>query len=792
MHYDLKLPGVIFLSSCTTLAYEVLLTRIFSISLWYHFAFMIISIAMLGFAASGALLALRPGLRELSRIPFLTLMLAAGITLSYFLANRIPFDPARLAWEKTQVLHICLYYVTLAIPFFCTGLIIATAFSTTSRKAGLLYGADLIGAGLGSLGILFVLGTLAPERSVFVIAAVAALAPLATGGARLRMASLLVIGTNLALFYWQPEFTALRVSPYKGLPSALQYPGARLLKTHLSPFAVIDTFTSPAVRFAPGLSLRYLEPLPEQIGFAVDKGEINAVTAVAPAGALAFLDYLPSALPYTLGKTERVLVLDPGGGLQVLMARRHGAGTIHRVETNPALMKVIRDDFRAFSGNIYGGHTWTGLGRSWLRKGSERYDIIDLSLLGTETTGAFGIAEDYRFTLEAVREYLEHLEEDGYLSLNLYIVPPPRTELRLFATVVTAMEDMGIRDVARHVAVIRSWGSISMVIGKSPLSAGEIAAVRRFAGERWFDLVHLPGIRKEEANVHIRMATGDYFAAFRSILNREERQAFMTGYIFDIAPVRDDRPFFHYHLKFDKIGAIYEAMGRKWAFFLEEGYLLPAVLLQAGAISLVLLVLPAFGRVPGPERNSAGRRLLPCFAFLGIGYMFVEVALIQKLILPLENPSYAVAAVLAALLTSSGIGSLLSHRFPFLRRPAVCLGIALLTVLYSAFLPGVAAGVAAFPLPLKMALLLLLLSPLGALMGTPFPTSLELLGERSPHLIPWAWVINGTLSVLAPLLAVMIATASGFSRVLLLGALVYFLAFLVLKAGTRFEDRGSR
>ncbi|HEY5973859.1 MAG TPA: hypothetical protein VIU41_03890 [Geobacteraceae bacterium] len=793
MRNDQKLPGVIFLSSCTTLAYEVLLTRIFSISLWYHYAFMIISIAMLGFAASGALLALRPGLRDLTRIPCLTLLLAAGIILSYLLANRVPFDPARLAWEKAQLLHICLYYVTLAIPFFCTGLIIATAFTTTSRTAGLLYGADLIGAGLGSLGALFLLGTLAPERAVFIIAATAAVAPLCTGGRTIKFVSLLLIGTNLALLAWHPQFAALRVSPYKGLPTALQYPGARPIKTYYSPFAVIDTFASPAVRFAPGLSLRYLEPLPAQTGLAVDKGDISAITAAVPVEPLAFLDHLPAALPYAIGRPGRVLVLDPKGGLQVLMARRHGAGTIHRVETNPALMKVVRDDFRDVAGDLYGEQTWTGLGRSWLAKGHERYDLIDLSLQGTETAGAFGIAEDYRFTTEAFREYLGHLAEDGFLSLNLFIIPPPRTELRLFATVVTALEELGIRDVARHVAIIRSWGSITMLIKKSPLTAGEIGGVRRFAGERWFDLVHLPGIRKEETNRHIRMATDDYSTAFRSILNRQERRAFIAGYIFDIAPMDDDRPFFHYHLRFGTIGAIYQAMGRKWAFFLEEGYLLPMVLLQALAISLVLLVLPAFARAPSPTgRTGTGQRLLPYFAFLGAGYMFVEIALVQKLILPLENPSHAVATVLAALLVSSGIGSLLSYRFTFLRNPAVCLAIAILIAIYSVLLPTLAATLAPCPLPLKMALVPMIFIPLGGLMGMPFPNGLQLLGEKSPHLIPWAWVINGSVSVLAPLAAVMIAMELGFSRVLLLGALAYFLAFLSLKAGTRREAQGSR
>jgi hypothetical protein len=802
MHNDLKTAFVILISSCATLAYEVLLTRIFSISLSYHFAFMIISIAMLGFAASGALLALYPRLGEPSLVPFWALCLATAIPLSYLLANRVPFDPVRLSWEKAQFLNIGLYYLALAIPFCCAGLLIATALAAASQSSGLFYGADLLGAGAGSLGILFLLGLVSPERAVFLLAAAALAAPLAAGGRTLRVVALLLIGVNLALFFGEPKFALLRVSPYKGLPSALRYPGARTLRTQFTPFAVIDTFTSPAVRFAPGLSLRYLEPLPEQIGFACDKGEIDAVTGTARPEALAFLDYLPAALPYSLGKAGPVLLLDPRGGLPLLVARRYRGDPIVRVESNPALVEVIRDDFREFSGDVYNELTWTGLGRSWLSRGNERFAVIDISLQGAETTGSFGIGEEYRFTVEAFKEYLEHLQDDGLLSVNLYIVPPPRTELRLLATIVTALEELGTADAARHVAAVRSWGSICLVVKKSPLSAADVAAVRRFARDRWFDLVHLPGLAAEESNVHIRMPANEYYAAFRRLLSPGERGAFIAGYIFDIAPVRDDGPFFHFHLRLGKIGEVYRAMGRKWAFFLEEGYLLPAVFGQALVLSLMLVLLPAFAGARGrrgrdtescaPPAGSAARDFLPYFALLGGGYMFVEVPLIQKVILPLENPALAVAAVLASLLVSSGLGSLASQRYAILRRPAVCLAVSLLIIVYSGLLPAVGAVVAPLPLPLKMALVLLLFFPLGMLMGAPFPTGLRLLGAADPSLIPWAWVINGALSVLAPPAAIMLAMAAGFSRVLLLGSLAYFLAYLYLKAGTRIEVRGSR
>jgi hypothetical protein len=270
----------------------------------------------------------------------------------------------------------------------------------------------------------------------------------------------------------------------------------------------------------------------------------------------------------------------------------------------------------------------------------------------------------------------------------------------------------------------------------------------------------------------------------------------VDGYIFDIGPVYDDRPFFHYFLKLANIAEIYRTMGGKWQFFLEEGYILPAVFVQVALISLFLVLLPATKKNGDPGRGplrhaaqgKAPRAFLPYFAVLGLGFMFVEIALIQKTIPPLENPSYAVAVVLASLLISSGAGSLLSYRLPRLTTPCVPLAISFLIVAYSGLLPAASAFIAPHGLPVKVVLIFLLLTPLGLFMGIPFPTGLKLLGERDASLIPWAWAINGCLSVLAPLLTIMAAIGVGFKGVLLIGALAYFLAFLNLK--TVMGDQG--
>ncbi len=780
MRTDWTTPLTVFFCSLASLAFEVSLIRIFSIALWYHFAFMIISIAMLGLAASGTALALSPRLKAMERLGLYSLLLGIAIPAATLVANQIPFDPVQLAWDWTQLLHIGLLYLVLAVPFFCCGLVIATAFSVQSARAPLIYGADLLGAGFGSLGVLVVLSLVAPERGVLLLAMAPLLAAILAGGFRVRAAAILCAGCSVLLLAWQPEFVSVRISPYKGLPAALRFPGAVLLERYDSPFARVDTFESPAVRFAPGLSLRWQEPLPRQAGLAVDGGDITAITSVADRQALGFLDELPSALPYLTARPERVLVLNPGGGLPLLMAQRSGAREIVPVESHPEVVRVIRNDWQDFAGDLYGWRPATGLGRSRLRGGEERYDLIDIGLTGVEPYGSFGIAEDFRFTVEAVREYLEHLRPAGLLSINLYILPPPRAELRLLATLVAAMEESGIEAPARHIAVVRSWGTLCLLAKVSPLSNSDIARIEAFAAERWFDLLYVPGRAAGEGLYRGEMATDEYATAVAALLDPQRRAGFLAEYPFAIAPVRDDAPFFHYFLKPGRFGDIYRLMGEKWQFFLEAGFIVPAVLAQVALLSLLLMLLPLAGGQRLRRERCRGRGLLPYFALLGGGFMFVETALIQRLILTLEHPAMAVATVLAAVLVSSGAGSLLSQRWPGLQRPLNVAVIAVLVIVYSLALTPVTTALAPLALPVKITAVFLLITPLGLLLGIPFPAGLRTLGAVEPLLIPWAWVINGCCSVLAPIVAILLATVAGFSCVLVVGAAAYALASLNL------------
>ena len=779
---------LVFIASLASLSYEIALLRIFSISLSYHFAFMVISIAMLGIGASGSVLSIFRGLKDVRRMPHYVFALAITIPISYLLANAVPFDPVRLSWDWWQLLAISLYYVILCVPFFCFGLIVATSYTVLSREATAVYAADLLGAGAGALVIAWLLSLDGPEMSVFIISTLLATGLLHEFTWKWRVAPIFLVATNLAILFVHPAFINPRLSPYKPFALAMQYPAAEHLGVAYSTYARVDLFKSPAARFAPGLSLTYLEPLPEQTGLAVDAGDLFAITNDSDADKLAFVKALPSSLAYQLSLDDEVLIVEPHAGLALLTATQFRARNVSAIDSNPLVLHVMREYGRMRGWQVYEHQAWSGLARTWLLTSNTKFDLIDLSFTGALPSATFGFAEDYRYTVEAFRQYLSHLKHDGFLSLSLYITPPLRTELRLLATLARAAEAEGVRDVSEHVAAIRSWDAVTIIMKKTPLTPEDIRQIKSFAGKNRFDLAYYPGITPAESNVHIKMPDNRYAESFHLVLTSETRSRFIEDYLFDVQPVGDDKPFFHYYLKTKNIKAIFQIMGGKWQYFVDEGYLLPIVFCQVLVVSAALILLPlmALKKAEATSRERSPLRFLSYFALLGLGYLFIEIAFIQKMILVLENPSSAASTVIASVLISSGMGSLLSNRFKALRTPYVILVLAGLVFLYGYLLPAIIGPMSQHSMTIKIMLSFLIVMPAGILMGIPFPLGISSLGLSAPALIPWAWAVNGCFAVLAPVIATMVALSVGFQAVLFAGAAVYAAAFWTL-GGTGCE-----
>jgi hypothetical protein len=391
------------------------------------------------------------------------------------------------------------------------------------------------------------------------------------------------------------------------------------------------------------------------------------------------------------------------------------------------------------------------------------------------TSGAYSLGERYDLTVEAFQDYLARLRPGGLLVIERWLQLPPSETLRAGAIAVEALRRAGVDDPAARLVVLRGWQVGLILVKDGEWSAEELATVREFSRAQGLDLVALPGLVEAETNQYNVLPEPVYFRAFQQLL--ADAEAVYAEQIYDVRPPTDDRPFFFHFFKWGQTPAVLQQLGRTWQPWGGSGFLvLVALLALALALSGLLILLPlAFlERDQGGARGLRGRTLV-YFGLLGLGYLFVEIPLLQRFILFLGQPIYAFTVVLSTLLLFSGLGSLaatkLSSRWTL---PLLAVAILLypygLTLLFRAML--------GLPLVARLWLTVLSLAPLGFLMGIPFPSGLEWLRQRASGLIPWAWAVNGCASVLASVLAVLIALSAGFSWVLAAGALAYTGAWL--------------
>ncbi|MEJ5311634.1 MAG: hypothetical protein WHX52_17880 [Anaerolineae bacterium] len=774
--------------------FEINLTRLYSVAQFYHFAFMIISLAMLGFGASGAWLALFPRLgRSHPHRTLAWLACGYGITSlgAYLALNWLPFDSFSIAWDLRQAVILVVQYIVLSLPFLCSGAVLGLLFSVYPQRVGRLYAVNLTGSALGCVLALLGPAWVGGEGIVW-------LSVIAGGGAALGfiwperrgalsfgapervigvLAGMVMLG-GIALLLTSPPVLDVRLSPYKSLSYALQYPGARIISQCWNGFSRVDVVESAGIRSLPGLSYRYMDALPPQRGLLVDGDDLNPILALSPATTsaadLVFTGYLPSAIAYQLRPDARVLVLEPRGGLEMWVALAQGAAHVTAVEANPLIVAAAGDIYRA-------PRVTTRLEepRSFVRRTSSRYDVVTLPLTTPYRpirSGAYSLSEDYRYTVEAFRDYLYALAPDGVLVVTRWLQTPPSESLRAFALAVTAVERTG-GDPAQQIVAFRGYAALTLLVKTAPFTPTELDAIRTFAAERAFDMVYAPDIRLDEVNRFNILAEPAYYQTFTALLAAQDRAAWYAAYPFDVKPPTDAHPFFGHFFKWAQARQVWAELGKTWQPFGGAGYfvLVALLLLAVGAATVVILLPVAALRRGGGVGRRAG---LVYFGLLGLGFMLVEVPLLQRFILFLGHPAYAMTTVLFAILLFSGIGSALSQHI------SARLALALLVGLiggYAVGLPWLFARTLALPLGARMLVAALTLAPAGLLMGMPFPQGLRRLGElptRPTLLVPWAWGINGALSVVASVLAALLALSSGFDVVLLCGALCYAGAWL--------------
>ena len=799
------LPAISIISAAV-LAYEVLLMRLLAIVQWHHFAYMAISIALLGYGASGTFLALaQDWLKRHFAAVFAVNAALFGVTalLGFSLGQRVPFNALAVVWDPRQLLYLAVLYFIFVVPFFFGANCVGLAFTTFGERIDRIYRYDLVGAGAGALGVVAALHLLPPSDCLRVIMGLAIAAAgimyLCGGAHRNRLVAVVLFAAALGLPPSVPEsWSALRLSEFKGLSGALRVPGTRTIGRLSSPLGLLTVVASPAVPFrhVPGLSLNNTIEPPPQIGVFTDGDSLTVITRFDGRRApLAYLDYTTPALPYHLIENPSVLILGAGGGTEVLQAIYHGSRRIDAVELNPQLVRLVQEDHGGFAGGLYERpdvRIHVAEARSFVTRSATLWDLIQIPLLdsaGASAAGVQSLSESYVYTIEAFREYLEHLRPGGILAVTRWLKLPPRDSLKLMATASLALEQQGLDDAASRIVLIRSWDTTTLLIKNGTFSETEIEAIRRFAEERSFDLAHYAGMTSKEANRFNVLESAYFYQAAKELLG-ENRERFVDRYKFDLTPASDDRPYFFDFFRWRSLPEFLALRTGGGAGLLEWGYLiLLATLVQAAALSLLFILLPLAASRRSAMRHPDRARILTYFFALGLAFLFVEIAFIQRFIVFLGHPIYSVAVVLCGFLVFAGLGSGYSRRFAerlegragpdaretfrFSPLDLCVVAITVTALLYLALLPPLFSWMIGWSEAAKAVASLALLAPLAFFMGMPFPLGLSRVSDAAPDLVPWAWGVNGCASVISAVLAMILAIHFGFTIVIGVAIVLY-------------------
>ncbi len=794
-----KIPRYsIALVSAAALAYEILLMKLFSIVQWHHFAYMMISLALLGYGVSGTFIVLfRDRLLSNFSLAFISNLLLFGITSisSYLIAQQIPFNAQEMFWDPGSILWLFTYFLLLVLPFFFAANTVGMALSYYEREVSKLYAADMIGAGIGSLSILGLFFVLYPASILQVISSVGFFASVLASyelGLKPKKSAVLLLFVFLP-FMLGGKFTELNMSPYKNLSKVLQIKDTRIVEERTSPLGVITVVESPTIpfRYVPGLSIISDTQIPAQLGVYTNGEGMSVITRYPDSfKKLKYLDFQTSALPFHLSHPKNILIIGAGGGSDVLQALYEKVENIDAAELDGEMVALVKGRYAEYAGNIYSKsnvNVKIGEARGLLSASKEKYDLIQLALVdsyGAASAGLYALSENYLYTVEAFRQYLLHLTPGGYLALTRWIKLPPRDSLKLFATAIEALRQEGIDTPEKSLLLIRSWQTSTLLVKNGIITPEEIKSLKTFCEERNFDLAYYSAIQEHEANRFNILEDPYFFIGAKALL---EQKDFFDRYKFDIRPATDDKPYFYHFFKWEVFGEIFSLRGSGGLYLMEWGYLiLVASLILALFSSIVLILLPLVSYKRNQTSiNTFGKTKIVFYFFaLGLAFLFLEIAFMQRFILYLSHPIYSAAIVLSSFLLFAGLGSgysthlikQIGHKKAV--KSAVFV-ILFLGLFYLFAFDTLFEHLIALPYLVKVAVTIGLITPLAFAMGIPFPAGLAYLSYESPSLIPWAWGINGCASVISAILATLLAIHFGFAAVTLLALVFYFMAFAI-------------
>jgi len=774
---DRALLAGVAISSFAALLLELALTRLFSVVLFYHFAFLAISIALLGLGSGGVFAYL--GKRWLGRFSTRRLLWWLCITNAVVVPvvlEIVIHVPVSLSLSRANFLRLTAIYLASAVPFFLTGLEFSILFARESQNISRLYGADLLGGALACLGVVPLLNWLGGPNTVLFAGVMASVAGAAwAANATLRKFALGLAAVLLLVIAANYSGRLIDVVYAKGMFRDKAWVEFSRWNA-ISRVEVDRQGEAKAVVIDADASTYIMNADPKQ--WQGTEWQKNLMAA-------------PPALANILRPHGEYAIIGPGGGVDVLRALANGSPSVTGIEINPIIANtVMRGRYADYSYHLYERpevHIQVTDGRSFVRNAKQNFDVVQMTLVDTwasTAAGAFALSENSLYTVEAFREYFEHLKSDGMIAITRWEFRQPREALRVVSVAMQALHEQGIENPARNFVVV-SEGDLDedgipvvVLAKKSAFTAEEEQKVR----------AHL---NSNPALVALYLPSDPKDNPFSSLIARNDPYAFAKQYPYDVAPVNDNAPFFFFTLKLDQVLHRDDlSQGIDWKVNLGVVVLAMVLVISCVAV-LAFLVIPL--AVRGGRGDERPVRLL-YFVAVGLGYILVEIAFIQRFVLFLGHPTYALTVVVFLLLLSSGAGSLASRKWLAQTKrawlPLAFIACALL--LYVFVLPGLLNALVGLAFEAKLVVSAGLLAPLGFAMGMPFPTGLQALAsipvpefpaagktEFQESAVEWAWAMNAGSSVLGSVLAMVIAIQFGLNATLACGAGAYLMAILL-------------
>jgi predicted membrane-bound spermidine synthase len=736
--------------------------------MYYHFAFMAISLALFGSGASGVFIYISRRLFSPEKVARHLAMFSLLFGLSTLLAlyvilkNPLTFDPG-----SENYYRLAYIYLATAVPFFFSGCAVTLAITRFSHEITRLYLFDLMGAAIGCMLLIPLLNTIGAINAVLAVALIASLsaAIFATSAGRYFAGAAGLVSLGLAgLVVYNCATARIDIHKAKGKEET------QVLFSKWNSFSRItvtgDLATGAEIQIDADAATGIVYNAPD---LAAHETQQNAIGALA----------------YRLKHGADVLIIGPGGGSDVMAALVSGERNITAVEVNPIIARDVMssDPFRSFSGGIYqqpGVKLAVDEGRSFIRSSAAKYDVIQATMVDTwaaTAAGAFALTENNLYTIEAFEDYANHLNDDGILTMTRWYFEPPAQLLRLIAITRKMMDNLQIPDAARHIMIVRDASTgdertpATFLFKKSAFTDAEVANVRSLATKAGFELLYSPSDPPDNI--------------FTKVIESPDPASIWNSLDENVAPTSDNNPFFFNSIRMSRLATAFHGV-EEW-HKTNLGTVILLALLGLTSITVLVFILGPLVVARGATfatGKSAKLRYLSYFAFLGAGFIIIEVAMIQKFILFLGHPVYSLTVVLFSLLTFTGIGSFVSGRFDESRLQSTLARVVALLIgmvmLYIVLLSPIFYALVQLPRPARIIIAVALMAPLAILMGMPMPTGIRILRREAPEIIPWAWGINGAASVSGSVGALVIALVTGFNQALIVGSLLYLAAALAM------------